>query len=270
LKIEDVSGKCTGLQNQDIQNGNQKQQKVNMVAIKPLASYKALSFDIYGTLIDWEAGIAPSLNSLTSRLPDSHPCKTSQDALIAAFNKHEVSIIQEDPKILYDEALKQTYYRLANEWNLDVDEKDANATADSIKHWKAFPDTIAAMQALGRKYKLIALSNITASALNVTIEKALPGVKFDALLTAQEIGSYKPDHRNFRYLLNVLQKDFGIEKDELLHVAHGVKSDQVPAEELGIAHAWIRRGKDNWNGVEKMQDLKTFETLGDLANEADS
>ena len=239
-----------------------------MAPVNDLSSYKALSFDIFGTLIDWESGIAPTLSPLTTQLEPSHPCKTSRDAQIAAFAKAERALMAANPTMPYDEVLKRAYLAVADEWGLHALESEANATAESLKSWSAFPDTVAAMQALGSRYKLIALSNITRDLINQTLSNALKDVRFDAVYTAQDIGSYKPDHRNFEYLLKGVKEEFGVDKAELLHVAHGVGSDQVPAEELGISHVWIRRGKDNWGDVKRMEGMREFETLGDLAKEA--
>ena len=233
-----------------------------------LSSYKALSFDIYGTLIDWESGINRVLQQLSERLPDSHPCKHSKDASIAAFNRYETSLMRDNPTMLYDEVLKRTYLLLAKEWGVEGTEQEAETTFKSIADWKAFPDTVAAMQALGRKYKLVALSNITNALFAKTKSGPLKDVEFDAVYAAENIGSYKPDRRNFEYLLDGVQRDLGVAKQDLLHVAHGVTSDQVPAEDLGLAHVWIKRGKDNWGDVPKMQGLLEFETLGDLAKAA--
>lgn len=238
-----------------------------MAPVNPLSSYKALSFDIYGTLVDWESGLAPTLSPLATQLEPIHPCKISRDAQIAAFNKAESAIMQANPTMRYDEVLKRSYLALAEEWGLHVRESDATATAESLKDWQAFPDTVAAMQALGKKYKLIALSNTSRSLIDLTLTNALKDVHFDAVYVAEDIGSYKPDHRNFEYLLQGVKKEFGVEKGELLHVAHGVRSDQVPAEQLDISHVWIRRGKDNWGDIKRMEGMREFETLGDLTKE---
>lgn len=236
-----------------------------MASLPPLTTFRALSFDIYGTLIDWESGIYIILKHLTSRLPPSHPCKDSQDATIAAFDKHEICIITTNPSMLYEKALAKAYIALADEWGVEVKPGEPEQVGESIKDWQPFPDTIAAMQALGKRYKLVALSNISKSAFAKTTSGPLKDVKFDAIYVAEEIGSYKPDKRNFEYLLNGVEREFGVTKKQLLHVAHGVPSDQIPAEEMGIGHAWIRRGKDNWGEREKTSGLKWWETLGDMA-----
>ena len=152
-----------------------------MPSHKPYSSYEAMSFDIYGTLVDWEIGISASLSQLTSKLPDPHPCKYSLHKVIEVFNKYENRLLAENPAMVYEEILKQTYLLMAKEWGIEATEKEAEATGNSIPEWGAFPDTVAAMQALGKKYKLIALSNISRSAWAKTASGPLKDVKFDAV-----------------------------------------------------------------------------------------
>ncbi|MCJ1446117.1 MAG: hypothetical protein MMC23_006622 [Stictis urceolatum] len=235
---------------------------------------KALSFDIYGTLIDWESGILPTLHPLTSQLPPTHPAHPSSPtylgSAIAAFAAHEVAFIKPAAYIDYGELLARAYKGLAKEWGLPASDADADAVAASVADWKAFPDTVAAMQKLGGKYKLIALSNISRALFAKTKEGPLRDVEFDAVYTAEEIGSYKPDLKNFEFLVDGVRRDLGVEKEALVHVAHGVRSDQGPAEEVGIEHVWIRRGTDRMSfGGEggMVERQRTWETLGDMADE---
>ena len=109
------------------------------------------------------------------------------------------------------------------------------------------------MHALGTHYKLVALSNIDRASIACTLGAALRGVRFDAVLTAEEIGSYKPDRRNFEYLLDYVAREWGVGRGEVLLVAQGVGSDHVPAREVGLWSAWIARGRpggeEGWEGV---------------------
>lgn len=233
------------------------------------SSIRALSFDLYGTLIDWEAGILPTLYPLTSQLPSDHACHPSSSShhrsAISAFHVHEAHFIAAKPKALYEELLADSYKALAKEWNLDANEADAENVGASIGEWKAFPDTVQAMQTLGRHFKLIALSNISISAYAKTKNGPLNDVHFDAAYLAEEIGSYKPDHRNFDFLLKGVSEDLGVKKEELLHVAHGVSSDQTPCAEMGIKHCWIARGGDNIGQWDRAEKLVEYDMLGDLA-----
>ena len=236
-----------------------------MASSTSFSSYSALSFDIYGTLVDWENGIHNSLKPLISQLPSSHPASRSLDAVISDFNKHESYLMQNNPTMPYEEVLRRSAIALAEQWSMKITDAEAHAVGDSIRDWPAFPDTVAALQALSKKYKLIPLSNITHASFEKTKSGPLKDVKFDAVYVAEDIGSYKPDKQNFEFLLNGVQREFGVSREKLLHVAHGVRSDQVPAEEMGIAHVWIRRGKDNWGDVKKFDGQIEYETLGDFA-----
>lgn len=134
--------------------------------------------------------------------------------------------------------------------------------------WPAFPDTVAALQRLKKYYKLVILSNIDDESIAQVLEGALKGVQFDAVYTAQQIGSYKPDMKNFHYLLRGVEKEFGVKKGEVLHTAHGLRADHVPAKEMGLKSAWIVRGEGVGKGS-TMEDVKDrvaftwqFESMG--------
>lgn len=236
-----------------------------MAPSPPLTTLQALSFDIYGTLIDWESGIHRTLTPLLRQLPPTHPCVVSRSATIAAFNAHEIALIHATPTIHYDDALRQAYIALAHEWHLTPHPADVQAVVDGVADWPAFPDTVAAVQALGKRYKLVALSNAAHATFGRTLAGPLQGVRFDGVYLAEDIGSYKPDPRNFEYLLAHVEKGLGVGKEALMHVAHGVSADQVPAEEFGISHAWIERGEHNWGTVKKQEGLRAWKTLGDMA-----
>ena len=232
----------------------------------PLIELKGLSFDIYGTLIDDDAGVLQALEPLLSQLPPTHPCRVSDGAAIAAFNKHERTMLGAQTTIMYDEDLmRETTRRVAADWGLPVTEAQLQAVPDSVRAWRAFDDTVAAMCALGKRYKLIALSNVSRSVFAQTKAHALRDVSFDAVYLAEDIGSCKPDPRNFEYLLQHAEQDLGLAKHEIMHVAHGVATDQVPAEQFGISHAWIERGVHNWGTTDKQEGLRAYQTLGDLA-----
>lgn len=131
-----------------------------------------------------------------------------------------------------------------------------------------FPDTVAAVQKLSKHYKLVPLSNCDRATFARVLEGPLKDVSFDAVYLAEDIGSYKPDHRNFEYLLSRVQKDFGVEKGEVLMVAHGLPIDHVPAKELGMESVWIQREsteEDEKRFEGRVAYKWKFKTLGDLA-----
>ena len=235
----------------------------------PFPALRALSFDIFGTHVDWEGGIHDSLQPLIAQLPHTHTAAVSFSAAIAAFDRHETRAIREMPTIRWEDALRQAYAALAAEWGVTATPAAAEAMVAHVAEWKAFPDTVAAMQRLGAHFKLIALSN-TSKALFAGVQaNALRDVKFDAVYLAEEIGSYKPDRKNFEFLVHRAERDLGVKKEQLLHVGHGVLSDQVPADEMGISHVWIERGHWNWGTVAPQEGLRSYGTLADLAADAE-
>jgi 2-haloacid dehalogenase len=117
--------------------------------------------------------------------------------------------------------------------------EEADNFAASIANWPAFPDSVAALAYLKRYHKLVILSNVDRISFRASNERLQ--VVFDAIYTAQDIGSYKPSPRNFSYMLQRLKKDFDVERNSVLHVAQSLLHDHVPANQCGIASAWIDR-----------------------------
>ena len=199
-----------------------------------LTDFAALTFDCYGTLIDWESGMLAALRpSFAQRRPD-----LTDEALLEAHGRIEAELESANPKMLYSEILRRTYLALAKESGITADEEAAARYAASLRDWPAFDDTPASLQYLKRHYKLVILSNVDRASFRLSLPKL--GVEFDAVLTAEEIGSYKPDRRNFRYMMDKLA-EMGVPKERILHTAQSLFHDHVPAKELGLATAWINR-----------------------------
>lgn len=153
-------------------------------------------------------------------------------------------------------------------------EENAKTFAKSIEHWPAFPDTLEALQKL-QKYIpiLIPLSNSSPTTLGPAVKNALPGFEFTTLYTAKEIGSYKPDLRNFEYLLKHVKEDYGVEKNELLHVAQSLFHDHEPASKMGIESVWVdRQGVMGWLKQESTGkfgwEVKTLGEFADIVEKA--
>lgn len=156
----------------------------------PLTHFKFLSFDIYGTLIDWESGIANTIQSSSpvAKLPATHPLK-SREQLCRAFERHERALQIEQPGLLYSLLLAEVYRRTLADAGVEVpaEELDWEAArfADGIGDWPAFPDTVAAMKVLKKHYRLAPLSNVDRESFSRTLAGPLKGVEFDAIYTAQ-------------------------------------------------------------------------------------
>ncbi|MBM3601630.1 MAG: haloacid dehalogenase type II [Alphaproteobacteria bacterium] len=199
-----------------------------------LSDFKVLTFDCYGTLIDWESGLVAALKPLARRAKR----KLTRNEILEAHARHESSQQRYTPARLYRDLLPIVYKRLAEEWGVEPKWQDAVAYGRSIGKWPAFADSAKALKYLKQHYKLVILSNVDNESFARSNVKL--GVKFDAIMTAQDIGTYKPNRRNFAYLLEKLA-GMGIARHEILHTAESLFHDHQPANEFGLASCWIHR-----------------------------
>ena len=195
---------------------------------------KAVSFDCSGTLIDWESGIVYALSAWAKR----HGASPGRAELLAAFAEAEPQVQSADPTMPYPQVLRRVARRIGRKLGLPVSDGEAAVFAASIQHWPPFGDTRKALAELKKRFRLAVLSNVDRESFAVT-ERAL-GVGFDLVCTAEEIGSYKPDPRNFRFLLAKLD-ELGIARGELLHAAQSLYHDIEPASAMGTRTAWVDR-----------------------------
>jgi 2-haloacid dehalogenase len=202
-----------------------------------LTDFDALSFDCYGTLIDWEAGIGAVLG----RWARSRRLSLDEEALLAAYAKREAVAEAGHPQDLYPAILASSMRALGAELGAEVSEQDAQALARSVPDWPAFPDSRDALSALGKRYKLIILSNVDRESFAGSSRRL--GATFTSILTAEDIGSYKPSPRNFEALAAEASR-LGIPSGKLLHVAQSLFHDHVPAKKAGLPTAWINRRHD--------------------------
>lgn len=200
-----------------------------------LAQFKVLTFDCYGTLIDWESGIFNALAPLTRKAKVSEP----RDQLLQTFAKHESAQEEATPAMPYSQLLSVLYKRLAKEWGVAVTNEEANIFGASVPDWPEFPDSVNALQYLKKHYKLAILSNV--DRISFRSSNARLKVDFDAIFTAQDIETYKPNYRNFEYMLERLHDDFRLESSDILHTAQSLFHDHAPANHFGLASAWIDR-----------------------------
>ncbi|MSO93935.1 MAG: haloacid dehalogenase type II [Rhodospirillales bacterium] len=231
-----------------------------------LSDFKVLTFDCYGTLIDWETGLLAALEGWRRRTAVA----AGGDDLLAAFAEAESKVQSESPAMRYPDVLAEVLRRLGKRFGKPATEEEARAFGASIGDWPAFPDTADALRHLKRHYKLVILSNVDRASFARSNPKL--GVAFDAVYTAEDIGSYKPDRRNFEYLIQNIRLAFGLDKARILHVAQSLFHDHVPAKELGLATCWIdRRGGRKGSGATAPVDggVATdfrFQSLGMLAD----
>jgi 2-haloacid dehalogenase len=243
-----------------------------------LSDFQVLSFDCYGTLIDWESGIFNALAPLRARagragvVPGAGLSRAggelSREDMLQAFARLESRQQEKTPDMLYSDLLAEVHGQLAVEWGVAWEAAEDAAFGRSIADWPPFADTVEALRYLKQHFRLVILSNVDRASFQAT--QAGLDVAFDAIYTAQDIGSYKPDPRNFRYLLERLREQ-GVAQARLLHVAQSLFHDHVPANALGLASAWIdrRHGEDGGGATAPVAgDVRydfRFTSLGELA-----
>ncbi|MEM7061278.1 MAG: haloacid dehalogenase type II [Pseudomonadota bacterium] len=234
---------------------------------KALTDYKALTFDCYGTLIDWESGIWDALQPLITANENT----LDRDTALLAFAEAESAQEAATPDMLYPKILENVHRALAKRFDLQTNIDRDRTFGNSVPHWPAFADTADALRILKRHFKLVILSNVNREGFAASSRKL--GVEFDAIYTAQDIGSYKPAPANFDYMLTHLQKDLGLGKDDILHTAQSLFHDHVPARNSGLACAWIDRqnldGGGSWGATALVTDRPDvdfrFATMMDMA-----
>ena len=227
---------------------------------KNIADFSALTFDCYGTLIDWESGLWDAFQPL---LLANGRDDLTRAVVLPALAKIEGRQQAATPDMLYPDTLTRTHNRLAAHFDLTTSDEMDHVFGQSIDHWPAFPDTADALRILKRHYKLVILSNVNRDGFAASNRKL--GVAFDAVYTAEDIGSYKPDPRNFDYMLKHLKDQHGIEHGDILHTAQSLFHDHVPARRIGLANAWIDRqglskGGD-WGATAKVAERPKFDFL---------
>lgn len=196
-------------------------------------NFEILSFDCYGTLIDWENGIIPVLKNLVA----NHQLNINEQQLLEMFAKFEAEA-EAGEYIKYREVLKQVVQKIGEEVNFQPTDSELNSLANSIKNWQPFPDTITALQTLKQKYRLAIISNIDDDLFADTAKHL--EVEFDFVITAQQIQSYKPSQNNFEAAI----KKMAIAPEKLLHIAQSIYHDIVPAKAMGLSAIWVNRRQE--------------------------
>lgn len=201
-----------------------------------LSDFDALTFDCYGTLIDWESGMVAGLAPLTAKVPG-----LTRNEILEAHAFFESTQQALTPHMRYSSLLAVVYKRLGERWGVPATRAECLAYGASVKDWPAFPDSAEALAYLKQHYKLVVLTNTD----NVSFSgsNARLGVHFDGVYTAEDVGSYKPADRNFDYMLEALSRQ-GIEKADILHTAESMFHDHAPANKHGLANCWIYRRHD--------------------------
>ena len=202
--------------------------------------FKVLTFDCYGTLIDWETGILGALN----RALAAHGRTIPAQELLAVYADIEPQIQSEGYK-LYREVLAEVMRRFGTRFGVNFTPLEQASLAESIRDWKPYPDTVAALRRLKSKYQLAIISNIDDDLFAYSAKHL--EVSFDFVITAQQVGSYKPSLKNFEVALQRM----GQPKENILHVAESVFHDVIPARSLGLHTVWVDRKQKTGNKATK-------------------
>jgi len=207
--------------------------------------FEWLSFDCYGTLIDWEAGLLGYLQPLLK----SKGCAVSDARILALYSEFEPRE-QAGQYRTYREVLASVVRDFAQELHFEVSDDEAAELAESIRDWKPFPDTVPGLQRLRTRFRLAVLSNIDLDLFAYTSRKLL--VPFDGVVTSHDVRSYKPSLNNFEALLRRL----AIPRERLLHVAESLYHDVAPAQRLEIATVWVNRRQGKEAAASKLANVK--------------
>ena len=230
--------------------------------------YRILTFDVVGTLIDFEQGILDCLRSLLKGVPHG----VSDQELLEAYARAEDIQQQLTPDMPFSEMLEPAYRRLAAELHLPVTDEMATALRDSIPEWPAFPDSVAALERLGANHRLVALTNAGRWAAE-HMARTL-GDPFDDIVTVEDVGVNKPDPQAFAFCRG-RQSVSGYVLSDFLHVAQSQYHDIGVAQELGFKTAWIERraGTASYGGTPEPKRVAIphyhFTTVAALADELD-
>lgn len=218
--------------------------------------YEWLSFDCYGTLIDWETGISDAVSAVL----DSHDIRKTRAEILDLFAAVEPRVQTGGRYLEYRRVLRRVMAMIGIELGFQFTESDMASLADSLPSWPIFPDTRAALRALKSRYRLAIISNVDDDLFARTAR--VLGVEMDAVVTSQQARSYKPDHRNFR----IAQERMGVDKSRWLHVAESMYHDVSPANALGIDSVWVNRGGEReGGGATRPTDAKPDLTVPNLA-----
>lgn len=215
-------------------------------------NYEALTFDCYGTMIDWETGVLNAIRPVLS----NHNIQLTNEQIFDAFGEIE-NEVEAGKYIKYREVLRNVVIKMGSRFNFTPNPTEVDALANSLPNWQPFPDTIEALKILKQKFKLAVISNVDNDLFAATAKHLQ--VEFDCVITAEQLKSYKPSHNNFYAAFDRI----GLHKEKILHVAASVYHDIVPAKALGMTAVWVnRRGIKQDSGADlKVPDLKTLANI---------
>lgn len=220
--------------------------------------YEVVSFDCYGTLIDWESGIISGLRPVLA----NHGIDVTDDEILELHAGTEHRLQSSSTKgnyTKYRDVLRQEVREAGKRWGFEPETSEVDALADSLRHWEPFPDTVEALRALKKRYKLAIISNVDDGLFALTACHL--EVEFDWIITAEQAGAYKPSTNIFEVAIGRM----GAVREKLLHAAESLFHDVVPAKEMGLSTIWVHRrtGKEGF-GATPPADAKPDLEVPDL------
>ena len=192
--------------------------------------FEALTFDCYGTLIDWEAGLAAAFRPILA----AHGIAKDDDDVLTRFASYEAAA-EAGPYQTYRQVLAAGLRGVAGELGFEPSDEESVAFSGSVVDWPAFPDSAAALARLRSRFRLGVITNCDDDLFAASNERL--GIDFDWIVTAQQLRSYKPAERNFTLAFDRI----GLPRDRILHVAQSLFHDHAPAQRLGMTTVWIDR-----------------------------
>jgi 2-haloacid dehalogenase len=208
---------------------------MNLVSLLPKSmlnfdSFQALTFDCYGTLIDWESGMLSALRPILT----AHQIQLEDEQILECFAEFESQEEQGEYQS-YRHVLMGVVKRFGDRFQFHPSEAEQEALPNSVPHWVPFADTIAALQQLKQRFKLVIVSNVDDDLFAATAQHLQ--VPFDQIITAQQVRSYKPALNHFKTAIERL----GLPQSQILHVGASLHHDIVPTNQLGFSNVWVNR-----------------------------
>ncbi len=223
--------------------------------------FKVLTFDCYGTMIDWETGIFSALRPILG----AHGNSIADSALLQLYSELEASAEQGE-FLRYRDVLQSVVRGFGGRFGFTPTAAEVRSLPESLANWQPFPDTVEALRKLKKRYQLAVISNVDDDLFAATAPKL--EVAFDHVITAQQAGCYKPCMKIFK----LAEERMGVTRDQWLHVGQSIYHDVIPAQSLGIATVWVNRpsprpGAGAAKAAAGKPDLEVpdLKTLADLA-----
>jgi len=219
-----------------------------------LDGVEALTFDCYGTLIDWESGLLAAFRPVLT----AHGIDAGDDDLLERFARHE-SAAEAGPYLRYREVLATVLRGIGGELGFEPSTSEVDAFSGSVVDWPPFPDSTDALHRLQRRFKLGVITNCDDDLFAASAKRL--GVTFDWVITAEQAGSYKPNESNFQLAFERI----GLPRDRIVHVAQSLYHDHVQAKRLGLTSVWIdRRGGQAGAGATPPAEASPDATFPDM------